>query len=152
MTLYLYLQWVVRLGNNDTEQEYDDGRLIKEAQISVVDTTDRHVYQPGWLYLPFGEENPKHLVKSERRFLRSDIDLRIGQAEHIDTAARTIQLTEGDIIPFDTLVLGTGAVLAPETVPGFNEGAQHLYSIARRPRCASRSAWSSSRAASWWSG
>ena len=99
-----------------------------DAQITIIDTTGQHVYQPGWLYVPFGEEDPKHLVKPERRLLRAGIDLRIGQAQHIDTAARTVTLVEGDVLPFDTLVLCTGAVLAPEAVPGFSEGAQHFYS------------------------
>jgi len=99
-----------------------------DAQITIIDTTGRHVYQPGWLYVPFGEENPRHLIKPERRLLRAGISLRTGGAQSIDLAARTIRLAGGDLLPFDTLVLATGAVLAPEAVPGFAEGAHHFYS------------------------
>ncbi|MEZ4495358.1 MAG: hypothetical protein R2845_00945 [Thermomicrobiales bacterium] len=40
-----------------------------EIDVTVVDSTGKHVYQPGWLYVPFGEEETKNLVKSERKLL-----------------------------------------------------------------------------------
>ena len=103
-------------------------KLRRAAEITVVDATGHHVYQPGWLYLPFGEEKPEHLTRPERRLLRRSVRLVTHEAETIDPAAKTVRLANGDELPYDTLVIATGASLAPETVPGFAEAAHHFYS------------------------
>jgi sulfide:quinone oxidoreductase len=100
----------------------------REVDVTVIDETGRHVYQPGWLYLPFGEEEPRHLVKSERQLLRGSVNLVTTRADRIDPAAKMIHLADGAIVPYDSLVIATGARLAPEAVPGFAEGAHHFYS------------------------
>jgi sulfide:quinone oxidoreductase len=98
-----------------------------EAEITVLDETGQHIYQPGWLYLPFGEEQPRHLVKRERSLLNHRVRLVTDRAERIDTAARTVDLADGERLRYDTLVIATGARIAPEAVPGFAEGAHHFY-------------------------
>jgi len=99
-----------------------------DAQVTVIDATGRHVYQPGWLYIPFGEEKAQNLVKSERRLLRKGVNLIVGSAERIDAARQTVVLANGSTIAYDTLVIGTGADLAPDAVPGYADGAHHFYS------------------------
>lgn len=99
-----------------------------EAEITVVDATGKHVYQPGWLYLPFGEAAPSSLVKPERSLLRSAVNLVVADAETIDAAARSVVMRDGSSIPYDTLIIATGARIAPDEVAGFSEGAHHFYS------------------------
>ncbi|HUE75322.1 MAG TPA: FAD/NAD(P)-binding oxidoreductase [Chloroflexota bacterium] len=99
-----------------------------EAQVTIVDTHGKHVYQPGWLYIPFGEEKPENLVRSERSLLVKGINLVVGMADRIDWEKRTVSLTNGAVVVYDTLIIATGADLAPETVPGYAEGAHHFYS------------------------
>jgi sulfide:quinone oxidoreductase len=99
----------------------------REVDVTVIDETGRHVYQPGWLYVPFGEETPRNLAKSERQLLRGSVNLVTTRAERIDPAAKMITLSDGAVIPYDSLVIATGARLAPEAVPGFAEGAHHFY-------------------------
>ncbi len=98
-----------------------------EAEVTVVDETGRHVYQPGWLYLPFGEEQPRNLVKAERGLLNGRVRLVTQRATRIDAAAQRLELADGEVLRYETLVVATGARLAPETVPGFAEGAHHFY-------------------------
>ena len=38
-----------------------------EAQIAVVSASLRHMYQPGWLYVPFGRQDPRKLSRPERK-------------------------------------------------------------------------------------
>lgn len=38
----------------------------KQANITVIDRTGRHIYQPGWLYIPFGGAPPERLERAER--------------------------------------------------------------------------------------
>jgi sulfide:quinone oxidoreductase len=99
-----------------------------EAEVTVVDETGRHVYQPGWLYLPFGEEQARHLVKPERGLLNGRVRLVTQRATRIDPAAQRVELADGEVLRYETLVVATGARLAPEAVPGFAEGAHHFYS------------------------
>ena len=99
-----------------------------EVEVTVIDTTGKHVYQPGWLYLPFGEENPKNLVKSERSLLSKRVHLVTVHASRIDAVGKQVELVNGEVLPYDTLVIATGARIVPDAVPGFEESAHHFYS------------------------
>ena len=41
----------------------------REAQITLVSASRRHLYQPGWLYVPFGRQDPRALSRPERSLL-----------------------------------------------------------------------------------
>lgn len=99
-----------------------------EAEITVIDEDGKHVYQPGWLYIPFGEATPSSLVKSERSLLSKRVHLVTGAAERIDPTSKQIEMRGAPAIPYDTLVIATGARIAPEAIPGFEEAAHHFYS------------------------
>ena len=100
----------------------------RQANITVIDRSGRHTYQPGWLYIPFGGAPPERLERAERSLLARSVRLTIGDVQRIDRDARQIAMADGMIIPYDTLVIATGARLAPEVVPGYAEGAHHFYS------------------------
>jgi sulfide:quinone oxidoreductase len=100
----------------------------KQATITVIDRTGRHVYQPGWLYIPFGGAPPERLERAERSLLARSVRLLVGDVRRIDRTNQRIEMDDGMPIPYDTLVIATGARLAPEAVPGYVEGAHHFYS------------------------
>ncbi len=116
-----------------------------QAQITVIDATGEHQYMPGWLYLPFNHHEGLELSREERTLLNQQVQLVIGQVTQIDTANREVTIGRspktGQIggmgaatqvkYPYDYLVIGTGARLAPEDLPGLVEGADkwhHFYS------------------------
>lgn len=99
-----------------------------EAEITVVDETGNHVYQPGWLYLPFGEATPKSLVKKERSLLVKSVHLVTAAAKRIDAASHRVEMNDGSALRYDTLIVATGSRIAPDAVPGFAEAAHHFYS------------------------
>lgn len=98
------------------------------AAITVADRTGKHVYQPGWLYLPFGREQVKNLVRSERGLLDKRVNLVIDDFTRIDTEKRQIVAEGGTVLPWDYLVVATGSRNFPEEVPGLVEGGHHFYS------------------------
>jgi sulfide:quinone oxidoreductase len=100
----------------------------REAHMTVIDRTGRHVYQPGWLYVPFGGPPPKHWERPERGLLSRKVDLVVGDAERIDREAQVVKMVDGTSYPYDDLVIATGARLAPEAIPGYAEAAHHFYS------------------------
>ena len=103
--------------------------LRGDAHVTVVDPTGMHVYQPGFLYVALGQANGRWLARDERQLLRGDVDLVIEGAEGIDPAAGEVRLSKGGTLPYDYLVLATGARLVPDEVPGMVEGAQEFYSL-----------------------
>ncbi len=60
-----------------------------EAEIMVVDTSGRHVYQPGLLYLPFNHENPEDLARPVRQLLDRRVQFTQGTANKIDREEHT---------------------------------------------------------------
>lgn len=99
-----------------------------DAEIIVADATGRHVYQPGLLYLPFSERgNSGRLARSVRQLLDRRVQFIQATAGAIDPKRHTVQV-DGSLLAFDFLVLATGARLAPEKVPGFNN-AHHFYDL-----------------------
>ena len=98
-----------------------------EAEILLVSASARHLYQPGWLYVPFGRQDPRALSRPLRRLLRPRVRLQIGAATGLDTTQQEVTLAGGQRVAFDYLVLATGARVTPEDVPGFTAGAHHFY-------------------------
>ncbi|BCB89548.1 type III sulfide quinone reductase, selenoprotein subtype [Phytohabitans suffuscus] len=87
-------------------------------QITVVDQDDTHVYQPGFLFIPFGTYQPGQVVKPRRRFLPAGVDLVLGEVDRVDTAANEVLLTGGRRLPYDYLVIATGTTPRPDQTPG----------------------------------
>src|SRR5438876_7239137 len=54
-----------------------------EAAIHVVDRDDRHVYQPGLLFVPFGLTQVGEIVRPRRRQLRSGIVFHESEVESV---------------------------------------------------------------------
>jgi sulfide:quinone oxidoreductase len=92
-----------------------------DVEIVVVDRDDRHVYQPGLLFVPFGLADPGDIVRSRRAQLHDGIEFRLAEIEHVDTAASTVHLGGGEQIAYDVLVIASGASLLPEETEGLTE-------------------------------
>ena len=113
-----------------------------EASITVVDQNDRHVYQPGLLFVPFGLAHAEDIVRPRGRQLHHGIDYRIAAVDRVDLDANTVHLADGTELGYDVLVVATGAVLAPEeteglTGPGWMEKVFTFYTL-EGARCARR--------------
>ncbi len=103
-------------------------KKARDADITVVDKTGKHVYQPGFVYLAFDNQKPKKLVKDERKLLRRRVKLLIDEAVLIDPEEKRVHLKSGQRLPYDYLVIATGAELAPEEIPG-HEAGYHFYGM-----------------------
>jgi sulfide:quinone oxidoreductase len=79
------------------------------------------------MYIAMGGERAEKLQKRERALLDKRIRLVIGTVSHVDEAARTVSLTDGTVLPYDHLVLATGARILPEAIEHFETEAHHFY-------------------------
>ena len=94
-------------------------------QITVIDRDHDHVYQPGLLFLPFGQYSEDEIVKQRQVFLPAEVELRLEGIEALDPDTRTVHLCGGGEIQWDILIVATGTRIAPEDTPGLmGEGWQ----------------------------
>jgi sulfide:quinone oxidoreductase len=91
-----------------------------EAEITVVDRDNRHVYQPGLLFVPFGLTDIEDIVRSRRRQLRDGVAFHQTDVDRVDLEADTVHLADGTTLPYDALVVATGSRLQPEETEGMN--------------------------------
>jgi sulfide:quinone oxidoreductase len=108
--------------------------LGSDDSITVVDIDDRHVYQPGLLFVPFGLTHPEDIVRPRARQLHDGIDYRQGGVDHVDLDADTVHLADGSDLAYDVLVVATGSRLVPEetqglTGPGWMEKVFTFYDL-----------------------
>jgi sulfide:quinone oxidoreductase len=104
-----------------------------EAEIHVVDRDDRHVYQPGLLFVPFGLAQIDEVVRPRRRQLRNGIVFHEAEVEAVSLDRNEVALEGGAVLPYDVLVVASGVRLQPEetegmTAAGWNERVFTFYS------------------------
>ena len=102
--------------------------------LTLVDENDRHVYQPGLLFLPFGRYTPEQLVRPRRRQIHRDVNVRTATIDRVDPAANRVYLQSGEALPYDVLIVATGTRIAPEeteglTGPGWQERTFEFYTL-----------------------
>jgi sulfide:quinone oxidoreductase len=90
----------------------------REASITVVDQDDWHVYQPGLLFVPFGLTHAEDIVRSRGRQLHRGIDFLVDPVDRVELEERLVHLGDGRTLPYDVLIVASGAVLAPEETEG----------------------------------
>ena len=111
------------------------GSQHQPVEIIVVDQDDHHVYQPGLLFLPFGLAQRSEIVRPRHEQLHRDIEFVQDLIDHVDIHADTVYLEGGRELPYDVLVVATGAILAFDetdglTGPGWNEKVFTFYDLA----------------------
>jgi sulfide:quinone oxidoreductase len=118
-------QRVVILGGG-TAGTLTANRLQREiggqAAITVVDRDNDHWYQPGLLFVPFGRARPGKLVRSRARQLHPGIGYHYkSPVNYVDTGQRRVHLADGSVLPYEVLVVATGAALLPGETDGLAE-------------------------------
>jgi sulfide:quinone oxidoreductase len=98
-----------------------------EVQVTVVDASGAHVYQPGFMYIAMSGERAERLQKPERSLLDSRIRLVVGTVTRVDEAAHLVHLDDGETLAYDQLVLATGSRIVPEEIEHFDTEAHHFY-------------------------
>jgi sulfide:quinone oxidoreductase len=108
--------------------------LGDEARIVVIDRDNRHVYQPGLLFVPFGLADPDELVRPRGLQLHEGIEFILAEVDRVDAGAAKVYIASGKRIGYDVLVIATGATLLPEetdglTGPGWQESMFTFYTL-----------------------
>ena len=86
--------------------------------VTVVDRDDLHVYQPGLLFLPFGQYRRDEVVRPRMSLLHRDVERVLGDIDTIDPAAKVVALADGTRLSYDILVIATGSHPDAEATDG----------------------------------
>src|SRR5690242_10227703 len=90
----------------------------EEWEITVVDRDDVHLYQPGYLFVPFGKYDESQLRKPRHELVTDGVDLVLGEIDRVDTGRDTVHLADGRMLDYDELVIATGTTPRPDQTPG----------------------------------
>lgn len=98
-------------------------RLDKaEWSLTVIDRDDEHYYQPGFLFLPFGFLERRQIVKSRSKLLPKGVTFVQAEIDRIEADANRVLLQDGRSVPYDYLIVATGAWIQPAETPGMLDG------------------------------
>jgi sulfide:quinone oxidoreductase len=90
----------------------------RDWRITVVDGTDEHYYQPGFLFVPFGTYQMRDLVRPRRQYLPGKVRYILSGIDRIDPEKKRAVLANGESLRYDCLILATGADIHPEQIEG----------------------------------
>jgi sulfide:quinone oxidoreductase len=93
----------------------------RELEIHVIDRDDRHVYQPGLLFVPFRLASIDEIVRPRRDQLRGGIVFHEVGVERVDLDREQVVLGNGSSLSYDVLVVASGARLIPEETEGLTD-------------------------------
>ena len=115
---------------NRRRRRYSD----RDVTITVVDQDDRHVYQPGLLFVPFGLAGPGEIVKPRHEQLHHGIEFDQSGVDSVQTEQAEVRLLDRSVLGYDVLIVATGAQLLPGetegmTGPGWMENVFTFYSL-----------------------
>ena len=95
-------------------------RLDDDWQITVVDSSQEHHYQPGYLFIPFGTYRPDDVVRPTAHFIPDGVELVTGEVDVVETDHDRVLLTDGTQLPYDQLVIATGTHPRRAETPGLD--------------------------------
>jgi sulfide:quinone oxidoreductase len=90
--------------------------------ITIVDQSQTHYYQPGFLFIPFGIYNQKDVERPRSDFIAPGITTVCGEIELIEPTENRVKMADGTVLNYDYLVIATGTHPRPDETPGFEDG------------------------------
>lgn len=107
---------------------------VDEWDITIVDQDNRHIYQPGLLFIPFSIYRSQDVIKPRSRYIPGGVEFTVADIDVIDPEKCRVRLTDGREIDYDLLVIATGSRIVPEeteglTGEGWQETAFDFYTL-----------------------
>ena len=98
-------------------------------KITLLDRASHHDYQPGYLFMPFGVYDEKDVRRPMNRVVPRGVDYRRVNVERLEADANRVALADGTTLPYDILIVATGAHPAPEQVEGMADGPDWRHNV-----------------------
>lgn len=101
-----------------------------KASITMLSASDKHMYQPGLLYVAVGKMTPDELYRDQSSLLESNIDFRVDPVTTFDLDNNCVKTQSGTVYKYDVIVIATGSRAHAEGTPGLAEHAEQFYTEA----------------------
>lgn len=107
---------------------------LNEWEVTIVEPAEQHLYQPGLLFVPFGRYEADDLQKPTQPLLPAGVSLISEEVQRVDVLGSFVELSNGESMPFDQLVIATGTHPRPDMTPGmlgpqFGETVHEFYTL-----------------------
>ncbi|MBI5565995.1 MAG: FAD-dependent oxidoreductase, partial [Chloroflexi bacterium] len=106
-------------------------RLLPAAgghRIVLVERNTQHAFAPSFLWVMTGDRQPAQITRDVRQLVRPGVEIITAEMQAIDVSRRRVQ-TSAQVLNYDYLIIALGAELAPDAIPGLNEGAHTYYTL-----------------------
>ncbi len=101
-------------------------RLGRRIQLTVVSEHETFSFKPNTIYIPFGKPPEAYVFPLGPVFDKRHIPFVKARAESVDPRRKRV-VAGGQEIPYDYLMLATGAAMRPEEIPGLKENANTIW-------------------------
>jgi len=114
------------LANNLARRLSNEMRSGK-ARITLLSASERHMYQPGLLYLAVGRMTPDELYRDQASLLEHGIDFQVDPVEEFRLDKNEVKTKSGKVHGYDVIAIATGSRPTPEEIPGLADSAELFY-------------------------
>jgi sulfide:quinone oxidoreductase len=98
-----------------------------KAHLTMLSASDKHMYQPGLLYLALGRMTPDELYRDQTSLLEPGIKFYADPVEQFLLDKNQVKTKSGKIHDYDVIAIATGSRPVPETIPGLPENSETFY-------------------------
>jgi sulfide:quinone oxidoreductase len=114
------------LANNLARRLVNEMRSGK-VKIAMLSASDRHMYQPGLLYLAVGRMTPDELYRDQASLLEPGIDFQVDPVEEFRLDKNEVKTKSGKVHGYDVIAIATGSRPSAEDIPGLAEASEQFY-------------------------
>lgn len=98
-----------------------------KAKITMLSASDKHMYQPGLLYVALGRMTPDELYRDQASLLEPGIEFQVDPVEEFHLDKNQVKTKGGKTHSYDLIAIATGSRPVPETIPGLAENSIDVY-------------------------
>ena len=97
------------------------------TSITMLSASERHMYQPGLLYVALGRMSVDELYRDQASLLEPGIEFHVDPVEQFNLKENNVKAKSGKIYKYDLIVIATGSRAVPESIPGLAENSINVY-------------------------
>lgn len=97
-----------------------------EVEILLISNTEKHIYQPGYLFVAFNEKELDHFIRPQQSLVHRNVTMVYDDVEKIDVEKKEL-VAKRNRYAYDYLVIATGSYPDFSAVPGMEEATYNFY-------------------------
>lgn len=96
-------------------------------EITVIDPTFQHLYQPGFLFTMVGKEKDSNLIQDSRKLMPKIVNSVMDKVKFINTDEKFVETIDSGNFEYDYLIISSGSRLAFDSVDWWDDSIHHFY-------------------------